>query len=112
MTASQSNPFSLRALVKAAQVVSASPTTGKSPHALGLGISTKKTYRSLSGTISRLPSVENGLTHLRVSTSMAVPGLPPSYSDGAWGALLGSPQLVVDLPSTQLDHFLAAGQVI
>ena len=111
MRAPQTDAFSLRAFVKAAQVISAPPAAGKSPHVLGLGISARNVYRSLSG-VSRLPSVEAGLTHLRASTAVPVPGLPLNYSAGAWGALLGRPQLVVDLPSTQLDDFLAAGEVL
>lgn len=112
MRAAQSNPFSLRALVKAAQVISAPPPTGKSPHALGLGISTRTTYRSFSGAVSRLPSTDDGLTHLRASAAVAVPGLRQEFSDGAWGALLGRPQLIVDLASTHPDDFLASGQVL
>jgi hypothetical protein len=112
MSQAQPNPFSLRALAKAAQVTASPPATSRSPHALGLGISARHRYRSVSGIVSRLPSADAGLVHLRQSTSRAVLGLPPDYSASAWGVLLGRPQLVVDLPTTELDNFLKSGQVI
>src|SRR5215831_4388942 len=112
MRVPQSDPFSLRRLAKAAQEISAPPKPKKKVHPLGLGISSRNVYLTISGTIARLPSNEDGLSNLREVTATYVPGLQPQYSEGAWGALLGAPQLVVNLPSPNPDQFLTAGQVL
>src|SRR6266567_4982548 len=112
MRVSRPDPFSLRRLAKAAQEISAPPKSKNRPHPLGLGISTRSAYRTASGTVARLPSAEGGLSNLRIATMTHVPGLPPQYAEGAWGALLGSPQLVVDLPSPDRDQFLGASQLL
>lgn len=112
MRVSRPNPFSLRRLAKAAQEISAPPKSKNKLHPLGLGISARSAYRTISGTVARLPSAESGLSNLRIISTTHVPGLPPQYAEGAWGALLGSPQLVVDLPSPDRDQFLRAGQLL
>ncbi len=112
MRVPQPEPFSLRRLAKAAQEIFAPPRSSGKPHPLGLGISARNSYRTISGTVARLPATDDGLAKIRTVTSSYVPGLPSKYSAGAWGVLLGSPQLVANLTALDPDQFLASGQLL
>ena len=62
--------------------------------------------------MSRQPVRDEGLIALRELTAAPVEGLPEALGPAAWGALLGKPSLVVELPAPDPEEWLGFGHAL
>ena len=110
-----STDANLRRLVENANIVGPLPLRAKAIaasglHPLGAGIKAGKTYAPGKGKQRvPLPSSGDGFERFKDVIGNAVPGLRGDLAPLAWGALLGTPGMVFEIPVPTADALMSTG---